>query len=85
MPCWRLPARGLVLGIVGLVVGRLGVGVGITLALGYIRFVRAQASPPVARDQAGVSVGVAELERRVGDLEARLNAVADALRHRGER
>ncbi len=61
------------------------VALSITLALGYIRFVRAQASPPVARDQAGVSVGVAELKRRVGDLEARLNAVAEALRHRGER
>ena len=61
------------------------VALSITLALGYFRFVRAQASPRVARDQAGGSVEVVELERRVGDLEAQLNAVADAFRHRGDR
>lgn len=56
------------------------VAFGITLALGYVRFVRGRVAPPPAvQDRAAGDAGVADLERRVDNLEARLNDAAGAL------
>jgi hypothetical protein len=56
----------------------------ITLALGYVRFVRRRA---IAAAAGGAPVtgseGVAELERRVGELEDRMDGAASALGRRG--
>jgi hypothetical protein len=55
----------------------------ITLALGYVRFVRRAASAGVAAPSAVSSAeGVADLERRVRDLEQRLADAAQALAQR---
>jgi hypothetical protein len=57
----------------------------ITLGLGYLRFVRRGTTPPVT---AGLGIqdgeGLADVERRVRDLEERLQEAAHALRHRGD-
>jgi hypothetical protein len=57
----------------------------ITLGLGYTRFVRRDKTPPTAPDSriAGVAedVGLANIERRVQDLEGRMNRAASALAH----
>lgn len=54
----------------------------ITLGLGYVRFVRRGATSPVAAGSAiPVSEGLAQVERRVRDLEERMNDAAHALGH----
>ncbi len=54
----------------------------ITLGLGYVRFVRRGTTLPVA---AGLSIpeseGLAQIDRRVRSLEARMNEAAQALGH----
>ena len=54
-----------------------------TLGLGYLRFVRRSATPPVT---AGSGIqegeGFADVERRVRDLEERMNDAANALGHK---
>jgi hypothetical protein len=52
----------------------------ITLGLGYVRFVRrAAASPVVAGAAMPETEGLADVERRVRDLEERMNDAAHAL------
>jgi hypothetical protein len=54
----------------------------ITLGLGYVRFVRRGATSPVAAGSAiPESEGLAQVERRVRDLEERMNDAAHALGH----
>ena len=62
------------------------VALAITLALGYIRFVRGRAVPRKVEGRvvAGGD-GLADLERRVQDLEGRLNHAASALGHGEDR
>ncbi len=56
----------------------------ITLALGYVRFVRHRAVVAAAGGAgAGGGEGVAELERRLRELEDRLDGAASALGRRG--
>ena len=55
---------------------------GITLALGYVRFVRRAAPVPVAAGSAlAESEGLAQLSRRLRDLEERMSDAAHALGH----
>jgi hypothetical protein len=60
----------------------------ITLALGYVRFVRGRAAPAAARTgaAAGIPAGDAypELERRLRDLEERMSQAASALGRGGD-
>jgi hypothetical protein len=56
--------------------GVMTAALAITIGLGYLRFVRTGASTPTA---AGGGDGLSELERRVRDLEARVNSAAAAL------
>ena len=55
----------------------------ITLGLGYVRFVRRGTTSPVAAGS-GIpeSEGLADIERRVRDLEERMNEAAHALGHK---
>lgn len=54
----------------------------ITLGLGYVRFVRRAQSPP-GSGEPGITEaeGLAGLERRIRNLEERMNDAANALRH----
>lgn len=52
----------------------------ITLTLGYVRFVRRQ----IPAAQTPPDTGLAGIERRVRDLEERMNQAASALGHRGD-
>ena len=57
----------------------------VTLALGYARFVRrGQAAPAMAGALPGGSDALVNLERRVRDLEARVNDAASALARRND-
>jgi hypothetical protein len=56
------------------------VALAITLGLGYARFVRRASRPTAAGEPAAGVSSVAELERRVGELERRLDDAASALR-----
>lgn len=56
----------------------LTVALAITLALGYVRFVRRQRARPEETDGQEAS-GLADLEHRVRGLEARMNDAASAL------
>jgi hypothetical protein len=56
------------------------VALAITLGLGYARFVRRASRPAAAGESAAEVSSVAELERRVGELERRLDDAASALR-----
>lgn len=62
------------------------VALAITLALGYVRFVRRQKSAEVA-GAPGIAdgQGLAEIEQRVRDLEERMNQAASALGAKGDR
>ena len=52
----------------------------ITLGLGYVRFVRRGATPPIAAASATpASEGLAQMERRIRNLEERMNDAAHAL------
>jgi hypothetical protein len=54
----------------------------ITLGLGYVRFVRRGTTSPIAAGSASPeSEGLADIERRVRDLEERMNDAAHALGH----
>ena len=57
----------------------------ITVGLGYVRFVRRGSTAPSA-DGPGIAMGegLADIERRVGELEGRLDALAQALGPRGD-
>lgn len=56
------------------------VALAITLGLGYVRFVRPRAIPAVAAaPRIADSDAVADIERRVRDLEERINEAANAL------
>lgn len=62
------------------------VALAITLALGYIRFVRGRPERETAGERsASGGEGRADLEQRVKDLERRLNLVASALSHGTDR
>jgi hypothetical protein len=54
----------------------------VTLALGYVRFVRRRAAPVAATDAAS-GEGLAELERRLRELEDRMDGAASALGRKG--
>jgi hypothetical protein len=55
----------------------------ITLGLGYVRFVRRGATSPAAAGSAiHESEGLAEVERRLRELEERMNQAAQALGHK---
>lgn len=58
----------------------------ITLALGYVRFVRRRA-PSVASNGEGIAggEGLVDLEQRVRGLEQRMDEAANALGHKGDR
>ena len=57
----------------------------ITLGLGYVRFVRrGKISPVTAGSGISEGEGLADIERRVRDLEERMNEAAHALGHRGD-
>jgi hypothetical protein len=53
----------------------------ITLALGYVRFVRRRTAPAAAAVPGGE--GLADVERRLRDLEGRMDGAASALGRRG--
>jgi len=58
----------------------------ITLALGYVRFVRRKAiAPATVASGFGEAEGLAALERRVRELEQRMNDAATALGSKGNR
>ncbi|HXH06959.1 MAG TPA: hypothetical protein VNI83_10250 [Vicinamibacterales bacterium] len=58
----------------------------ITLALGYVRFVRRKAiAPATVASKFGEAEGLAALERRVRELEQRMNDAATALGSKGNR
>jgi FtsH-binding integral membrane protein len=58
----------------------------IALGLGYVRFVRRVRVPPAAAEsRIGEGEGLADIERRVRDLEVRMNQAAQALRHKNDR
>lgn len=58
----------------------------ITLALGYIRFVRRQAIPALPGGRSlGNDEGLADIEQRVRQLEERMNEAANALGHKNDR
>ena len=62
------------------------VALAITLALGYVRFVRGRPVHGAAGDRSVAGgEGLAGLERRVQDLEGRLNHAASALGHGADR
>jgi hypothetical protein len=57
----------------------------ITLGLGYLRFVRRGVAPAVSAGSGTADgEGFADVERRVRDLEERMNEAAHALGHRGD-
>ncbi len=57
----------------------------VTVGLGYVRFVRSAATTPVANGTVGSSVeGLETIERRVRDLERRVNGAAQALGEKGD-
>jgi hypothetical protein len=58
------------------------IALAITLALGYVRFVRTRAAPAAAGG-AGSGEGVAELELRLRELEDRMDGAATALGRKG--
>jgi len=55
------------------------VALAITLGLGYARFVRRTVRPATAESVPAELSGVAEIERRIGELERRLDDAASAL------
>jgi hypothetical protein len=55
------------------------VALAITLALGYVRFVREPVRPGVPADQPAIPAGAQELEQRVRALEERMASAAQAL------
>jgi len=58
----------------------------ITLGLGYVRFVRrGRISPATAGSVIPGGEGLADIERRLRDLEERMNEAAVALAHKGDR
>ena len=58
----------------------------ITLALGYVRFVRHQAIPALPGGRSlGDGEGFADIEQRVRQLEERMNEAANALGHKSDR
>ena len=58
----------------------------ITLALGYVRFVRRQAISALPVGQSiGAGEGLATIEQRVRQLEERMNEAANALGHKSDR
>ncbi len=58
----------------------------ITLALGYVRFVRRQAIPALPGGRSiGDGEGFADIEQRVRQLEDRMNKAANALGNRSDR
>ena len=61
------------------------VALAITLALGYVRFVRGRLVRGTAGERSAGGDGRADLEQRVKDLERRLNRVASALSHGTDR
>ena len=61
------------------------VAFGITLALGYLRFVRrGRVAPAPAGSGIPAGEGFADMERRLRNLEERMNHAADALAHKGD-
>lgn len=62
----------------------MSVALAITLGLGYARFVRrARSQPSMGEPGFAEAEGLAGLERRVRNLEDRMNEAANALRHTG--
>jgi hypothetical protein len=57
----------------------------VTVGLGYVRFVRSAATAPVANGTVSSAVeGLENVERRVRDLERRMNDAAHALEEKGD-
>ena len=54
----------------------------ITLALGYVRFVRGPISPVSSGTRIADSEGLPDIERRLRDLEERMSEAANALGHK---
>jgi hypothetical protein len=61
----------------------MSVALVITLGLGYLRFVRGRAAGGGGSKGAVIDGGVAEVERRLRELEDRLDSAASALGKRG--
>ncbi len=56
----------------------------ITLALGYVRFVRRAISPVSSGTRIADSEGLTDIERRLRDLEERMSEAANALGHKSD-
>lgn len=56
----------------------------ITLALGYVRFVRPAVSPVSSGTRIADSEGLTDIERRLRDLEERMSEAANALGHKSD-
>jgi hypothetical protein len=55
----------------------------ITLALGYVRFVRRRAAAAIGGGAVAGGEGMADIERRLRDLEERVEGAASALVRKG--